>query len=320
MILLNAENLVREEAGMPVVNDVSISIKEGTKLGIVGETGSGKSSLLKMFAGLCQPTSGTVTLDGIKVPGPDEQLIPGHKSIAYLSQHFELRNNYRVHEVLEMASKLEPGEALEIYQDCKIDHLMHRWTDELSGGEKQRIALARLLTTSPRLLLLDEPFSNLDTGHKKVLRNILNNIAKKDEVTMIMISHDALDLLSWAKEMVIMRAGKLIQAGTPVELYNQPLDEYCAGLLGEYTLLNPGDKGFEKFHEYINTGKAMIVRPEQFEFSNPENGILHGEVHNTLYHGHYSIVKVKIANTLLQVRADKIIPENGSSVSLKYVG
>ncbi|MFZ1312811.1 MAG: ATP-binding cassette domain-containing protein [Chitinophagaceae bacterium] len=141
-----------------LVSNISFTQQPLQNIAIVGETGSGKTTLLKMIAGLVQPTSGEIIFDNKKVTGPYDQLIPGHPGIAYLSQYFELRNNYWVHEVLEMANKLSDREANTIFSVCQVNHLLGRRTDELSGGEKQRIALARVLISSPKLLLLDEPF------------------------------------------------------------------------------------------------------------------------------------------------------------------
>ncbi|HEY0610611.1 MAG TPA: ATP-binding cassette domain-containing protein, partial [Chitinophaga sp.] len=162
MSLLNVSAISKQQDGAFILKDISFEQRRFQHIAIAGETGSGKSTLLKVIGGLAQPDSGQVTFEGGRVKGPNEVLIPGHPGVAYLSQYFELRHNYWVEEILSYANKLTDEEAQNIYEICQIDHLFRRRTDQLSGGEKQRIALARLLTTSPRLLLLDEPFSNLD--------------------------------------------------------------------------------------------------------------------------------------------------------------
>jgi ABC-type sulfate/molybdate transport systems ATPase subunit len=125
----------------------------------------------------------------------------------------------------------------ELYEICHISHLLKRRTNQLSGGEKQRIALARLLGSMPRLLLLDEPFSNFDAIHKKTMRKILDDISKRLDISIIMVSHDAMDILSWADSIVVLQEGKVIQQGTNRDVYLQPINEYCAALLGDYSLL-----------------------------------------------------------------------------------
>src|SRR5687767_9414768 len=171
MSLLKLSAITKYKDGEAVLKDISFSVQKHQKTAIAGATGSGKTTLLKIIAGLVQPDAGEVLFENLRVPGPDEKLIPGHPAIAYLSQHFELRNNYRVEEVLEYANTLPPEESKRLYEICHISHLLQRKTDQVSGGEKQRIALAKLLTTSPRLLLLDEPFSNLDMRHRNVLKS-----------------------------------------------------------------------------------------------------------------------------------------------------
>jgi ABC-type sulfate/molybdate transport systems ATPase subunit len=220
------------------LKDISFSQRKSQRLAIVGETGSGKSNLLKIIAGLVTPPSGSVYFEGRRVPGPLEQLIPGHPGIAYLSQHFELWNNYHVGEILSYANDLGPEEAAALYRLCHIDHLLERRTHQLSGGERQRIALARILVHPPRLLLLDEPFSNLDMIHKRTLKKVVADSASRFDITCILVSHDPRDILPWADELLVLRDGRLLRQGTPLDVYNRPLEEYTAALLGDYTRIN----------------------------------------------------------------------------------
>ncbi|HEY4337289.1 MAG TPA: ATP-binding cassette domain-containing protein [Puia sp.] len=218
--------------------DSTFILKKNQRLAIAGETGSGKSTLLKIIAGLAAPKSGAVHFEGIKVSPPLERLIPGQPGIAYLSQHFELWHNYRVAEVLEYSNDLGPAEAQNLYRLCHIDHLLGRRTDQLSGGERQRIALARLLVRPPRLLLLDEPFSNLDMIHKRTLKRVINDIAERFDITTILVSHDPYDTLTWADKLIVLQESRIVQQGTPRDVYQQPISEYVGALLGEYTLAN----------------------------------------------------------------------------------
>lgn len=221
-----------------------------------------------MIAGLLQPDEGNVYFEGVRVLGPEEQLLPGHPKIAYLSQHFELRNNYKVHELLEMTNQLDWSSAQQIFDVCRISHLLMRRSDELSGGEKQRIALAKQLTSFPKLLLLDEPFSNLDRVHKELIRSVIDDICTTLKVTCLLVSHDATDLLSWADRIIIMQDGQVVQQGTPKQLYHHPVNEYVAALMGDYNLINT--KTHEVFLQLLGEGvrgKRALIRPEQLAIS-----------------------------------------------------
>jgi ABC-type sugar transport system ATPase subunit len=213
-----------------------------------------------------QPDTGEVLFENERVLGPEEKLIPGHPHIAYLSQYFELRNNYRVEEILAMANKMSDKEAQTIYEVCRISHLLKRRTDQLSGGEKQRIATARLLIASPKLLLLDEPYSNLDMVHKTILKSVIRDIGEKLSITCLMISHDPLDTLSWADEIIVMKDGQIIQQGTPKQIYTEPANEYTAGLFGKFNLISPIHlKAFTGLQGIEMNGKNIFVRPESFK-------------------------------------------------------
>lgn len=222
-----------------VLAPITLDLAAGTKLGIAGETGSGKSTLLKAMAGLQNLAAGRVLFNGNKLEEPWEKLIPGHPAIAYLSQHFELRNNYRVGDLLSYAEKLDEEKAQEIYTYCQVAHLLGRKTDQLSGGEKQRIALARLLVAAPSLVLLDEPFSNLDSIHKTTMKQVLHDLGNAMAINWVLVSHEPADLLSWSDELMVMKDGKVEQVGKPEQVFFEPVNEYVAGMLGPYSIVPP---------------------------------------------------------------------------------
>ncbi|HTF22251.1 MAG TPA: ATP-binding cassette domain-containing protein, partial [Chryseolinea sp.] len=144
MSFLQVSNVSKSGIDGLILDGISFQQRRRQKIAIAGETGSGKSSLLKIIGGLLQPDSGTVSFEGHRVDGRDV-LVPGHPHIAYLAQDFELPKSLRVEQVLEYARKQSPAEQAHLYEICHIEHLLKRRTHELSGGERQRVAVARLL-------------------------------------------------------------------------------------------------------------------------------------------------------------------------------
>jgi iron(III) transport system ATP-binding protein len=262
--LLQVDQVSFKLPGFFSLAPVSFSLSGNEKLVIAGETGSGKSTLLKLIAGLLQPTAGSISFANKRVEGPLEKLIPGHPGIAYLSQHYELRNNYIVYDLLDYGSEMSKAEAEQLFRVCEIDHLLQRKTNSgLSGGERQRIALAKLLATKPRLLLLDEPFSNLDSIHKNHIKQVLSNIAKAYDVSMILVSHDPQDMLSWADNIMVMRNGNVLQRSSPEDIYNKPVDSYVAGLFGAYNTVTATwltDNGYPEFSDKAE--RLLMMREE----------------------------------------------------------
>lgn len=287
MAFLEVKELFKKEGDTDAVNGISFTQQPFQKIGIAGETGSGKTTLLKMIAGLSQPDAGEVYFKNEKVQGPFDQLIPGHPGIGYLSQHFELRNNYWVNDFLEMANKLPDEEANRVYAVCEIEHLLRRRTHQLSGGEKQRIALARLLTGSPQLLILDEPFSNLDTLHKRTMKQVIENLGDQLGITCIMVSHEPADLLAWADELLLLKDGRIVQQGSAQQVYSKPVNEYAAGLLGEYSLVDAA-----VLHLPVTTSQKLFLRPDQFHIGSVEEHSYKGMVEAVHYRGAYSLLEV----------------------------
>lgn len=263
-----------------------------------------------MIAGLVQQDAGEIWFDQERVVGPYEKLIPGHPGIAYLSQHFELRNNFWIHEILEYANELDPAEAKLLYSVCRIDHLMQRKNDQLSGGERQRIALARLLTTKPRLLLLDEPFSNLDMMHRNIMASVIEDIGQKLGITCLAVLHDPGDILSWADRVLVMKDGQLIQEGTPQQVYHQPLNEYCAGLLGFYNIIANGSGQVKE--------KRLLLRPEKLHISTSSNGMISGIIQKISFRGNYYLVDVMVDNQLIRVQTNENTISSGSKVGISW--
>lgn len=295
---------------------ISFTQDQFQKIAITGETGSGKSTLMKTIAGLIQPSGGEVFFDGKQVTGPDYNLIPGHPGIAYLSQRFELRNHYRMEELLSYANELPEQETKEIFALCRIAHLLKRKTDGLSGGEQQRLALAKLLIGKPRLLLLDEPFSNLDPIHKGMLKSVIENIGARLGISCILTSHDPLDTLSWADEIIVMRNGTVIQAGGPQDVYYSPVDEYAAGLFGSYNVIGAeARKALQGLMDKLPDTHTIYIRPEQFDISTDGSGVI-GTIINKAFRGSYFEYEIDIAGQKILVNSKNGKVEAGHVISI----
>ncbi|MCU0384443.1 MAG: ABC transporter ATP-binding protein [Flavihumibacter sp.] len=299
-----------------VLYPISLELLPGQKLAIAGETGSGKSTLLKAIAGLQNLKSGAVYLQGERVEEAWEKLIPGHRKIAYLSQHFELRNNYRVQEILSYAEKVTEQEAAEIYRLCQIDHLLNRKTDQLSGGERQRIAMARLLVGAPALFLLDEPFSNLDALHKQTMKQVILDLGKAMEINWVLVSHDPGDWLSWADELLILREGKQLQKGDPASLFNAPEDEYAAGLLGAYSVLS--EREWEQLSGERLKG-PKIIRPAKLQLNTVHTAPLKGHIEESEFvgYGYLLTIALETGSCIKLFHKEACQPESAVGVQLR---
>ncbi len=310
MALLQVAALTKINGEKIAVDAISFEQQPLQKIAIAGETGSGKTTLLKMIGGFVQPDAGTIFFNHSAVMGPMDQLIPGHPQIAYHSQQFELRNNYWVYELLEMAEKTTTQEAEQIYEVCDIVHLLRRRTNELSGGEKQRIVLAMQLVKKPMLLLLDEPFSNLDSIHTRKIKEVIEAISNRLHISCILVSHDGTDVLSWADEIFVMKDGRMIQKGTPQQIYEQPINAYCAGLFGEFTMLN---KELAMQFQIDVQEKSACIRPAGFSIRSGNDSV-EAVVQQIFYYGTHHLLLVKAGEELLKIQTNEMKHHIGESI------
>lgn len=297
MALLEVQHISKRVQGNVIIDDISFQQEALQKIAIAGESGAGKTTLLKIISGHGQTDSGIVLFDGKKVRGSEEQLLPGHKQIGYLTQEHDLLHNYVVEELVWFENQLSQEEAMKLFEICQIDHLLKRRTDRLSGGEKQRIALCMLLIKQPKLLMLDEPFSNLDPIHTDTFKNVLDDITDRLKITCILTSHDPHDTLSWADEILVMKNGKLVQQGTPKELYHKPVNEYVAGLFGKYNLLTAEQAAL---FGIVANGATVMLRPEEFIITANEG--VKGTIQKISFWGSFYEAEVLIENVKIVVR------------------
>lgn len=243
--IINIKNLTKQhqENQISGISDVSFDIHKGEIIAIIGESGSGKSTLLKSIYGLLKVDAGEVIFDGARVKGPDEQLIPGHQQMKMVTQDFSLNIYAKVYDnIASMLSNTNVGlkheKTMKVMEHLRITPLKDKKIVALSGGEQQRVAIAKVLVSDIKVLLLDEPFSQVDAILKNQLRADIKALAKETGLTIIMVSHDATDGLFMADRVVILKEGRLLQVGEPREVYNHPNDTYTAKMLGNAVLLS----------------------------------------------------------------------------------
>lgn len=313
--LLRLKQIVKNEDRRNILDNINLVINPFSKTALIGETGSGKSTLMKIMAGLAQPSSGEAIFEQKRIEGPDEVLIPGHKKIGYLSQHFELLNNYRVEELLDMASKMEDKEAQEVFKICKINHLLQRKTNAISGGERQRIALARVLVGNPKLLLLDEPFTNLDLSNNKIINGIINELCETRKTTVVLVSHDPANILSWADQIIVLQEGQIIQTGSPEEIYFKPINTYTAGLLGDYNCIEKDSP----LRTVLNLPMdRLYFRTEEFAIEIKDSNSRAATIKEKLFYGNHYKLKLNIAGTSLDIMVRNTSFSVGQEVGIEF--
>ncbi|MGY5851329.1 ABC transporter ATP-binding protein [Salegentibacter sp. F14] len=223
------------------LKDVSFTLEKGNVCAIVGESGSGKTTLVRIIAGLERPDGGVVSLLGKEVSSIRKIVAPEKRNIGLVFQeyalfpHFDLLKNV-MYGISKLKNKKE--RAQEMLELVGLKGMEHRYPDQLSGGQQQRVALARALAPNPSLLILDEPFSNLDSMLRMQLRSQVFEIIKQTGVTAIFVTHDTQDALSVADEILILQDGKIIQKDQPANLYIKPSSIYVASLFGNTIELN----------------------------------------------------------------------------------
>lgn len=241
------------------INSISFELEKGKNMAIIGESGCGKSTLLKLVYGLYDLDEGQLFWNDTEVLGPKYNLIPGMDFMKYLAQDFDLMPFITVAEnVGKYLSNFYPeqknkriAELLEIVEMTDYANIKAK---NLSGGQMQRVALARVLALEPEVLLLDEPFSHIDNFRKNSLRRKLFGYLKEKQITTIFATHDSSDVLSFADEVLVLKEGKLIEEGNPKNIYDNPKTKYIASLFGDVNEIEIDEKV-----ELVYPNQLMIV-------------------------------------------------------------
>jgi len=246
--LINGENLshtFHAHQDITAVNKVDFGITEGKITAIIGESGSGKSTLLKLIYGLLEPSSGEVRYRGWLIPTRKDKLIPGHPAMKLVSQGFDDLNLYAkvwdniASQLPNTDLALKESKTRETLDRLKILHLAQQRVADLSGGEKQRVAIARALVNEPEVLLMDEPFNQVDAAFRDALQQDMRQIVEDTGLTILLVSHDPTEVLAMADELIVMKNARIIEQGSPTKLYYEPTHSYTAQLLAKSNILSP---------------------------------------------------------------------------------
>ncbi len=255
--MLRVDNIIFSYLHQITIQKSTFSLKKGANLAVIGESGCGKSTLLKLIYGLYDLDEGRIFWKDTEVLGPKFNLIPGMDFMKYLAQDFDLMPYISVAEnvgkyLSNIDSEKKWNRVAELLEIVEMSDFAQIKVKNLSGGQMQRVALARVLALEPEVLLLDEPFSHIDNFKKNSLRRKLFAYLKEKNITCIVATHDSTDVLSFADEVLVMQHGKIVASGTPKSIYETPQSKYIASLFGDV-------------NEIEFNGKRRLVYPHQLK-------------------------------------------------------
>lgn len=294
-----------------VIDDLSLSLKEGEIAALLGPSGCGKTTLLRSIAGLIQPNSGTIRF-GSQLVGLSSVVLPPHRrGIGYVPQqgalfpHLSVAKNIAFGLDKKSYSKIEIEKVVsEMLELISMKGFEENLPSEISGGQQTRVALARALAVKPKMVLLDEPFSALDAQLRSELRSDVVSLLRSAGTTAILVTHDREEALVSADRVVLMRAGKIAQHGTPEEVYENPISPTVAMSTGDALVLQgvryPDGSTSSAVHPLASSQLSgqigeVVIRPEELQLStSPTKNSVEGTVVKIDYYGHDAMLEVKL--------------------------
>ncbi|MEQ8365008.1 MAG: ABC transporter ATP-binding protein [Cyclobacteriaceae bacterium] len=327
MKALSIENINKSFGQTKVLSDFNLKIGEGQITALTGESGSGKSTILRLIAGLEILDSGTIKLDNKSI----EQISPRKRKIGFVFQDLALFPHLTVKKNILFGYNGSNAQARleELLLLTNLNGLENRYPHEISGGQQQRVALARALASSPELLLMDEPFSSLDERIKNKVRAEILSIIKRLGITTIIVTHHASDAFAIADEVAILSEGKLLQFGSPSQIYKHPNNQYVAELFGsgifipatvnENTLNSPFGS-FKVEQKYLPKGGTLFIRPESVRLGQKDEGHIQGIIKQKSFKGPHDVLLVEDHRQQFsfELETERTHLETGNHVSLLF--
>ncbi len=284
--------------------NLHMKVDEGKIIALAGESGCGKSTLLNLIYGLLDWQQGEIIFDGENLKGPKGNIVPGEENMKFVAQHYDLMPYSTVYDnVGKFLSNIKLEEkrkkVMELLQVVGMEDFADIKPQFLSGGQQQRVAIARSLSVMPKLLLLDEPFSNIDFSRKIELRERLFNYVKEKNISLIISTHEIQEIMPWLDQIIILQEGRLIQNDGPEESYKNPYNAYVARLFGEVNELT------DEQITVLNSDKKLLF-PHEIKLT--ENG-LEAKVLESRFAGSHYWNKITVAGKPLVVYSEQPLQE-----------
>ena len=296
-----------------ILHNISFHLQPGEHLAVLGESGCGKSSLLHVVYGLLHLNEGSLSWEGAPMLGPKFNLIPGEPFIKLVAQEFNVMpfttafENVAEH-LPRIDMEADKARVMELLAVVGLKEQAGQLVRTLSGGQKQRVALAKALAKKPKLLLLDEPFSHIDSFRKNKLRRRLYRFLKEEQIACITATHDSEEALSFSDQLIILKNGTVETQGSPTEVYQNANNTYQAGFFGEFSLLPPAALGLGEADE-------VLVRPHQWQVADDKTGVQVKVVQSYFKGSHYLVESIWKDQSLFFRSADPL--ESGAELYLK---
>lgn len=325
-MLLQVRNLSLSYGNQSVLTDLNLEANQGELTAVLGASGAGKSTLLRLIAGFETPTSGEIFIDSKLVSSSNEVVAPEKRGVGIVPQDSALFSHLSVSQNIGFGlPKGSEARVKELLELVGLSDYANRKPAQLSGGQAQRVALARALAPRPKLILLDEPFSALDAELRGRLREDVRAVLKAENASAILVTHDQEEALSLADRVAVMRDGRVIQAGSPTEIYNAPADLGIATFLGDSILVDgrvEGDKVITALGKLsalnsISEGQVGVVAIRSENFYLQPNPTGDSEVIGRVFFGHDAVVEVQTPKLKIRARSNgPFAPEVGMRVTV----
>lgn len=291
-----------------ILHNISFTLKRGEHLAVLGESGCGKSSLLHVVYGLLHLDEGSLQWDGQPLLGPKFNLVPGEPFMKLVAQEFNVMpftsafDNVAEH-LPRLDMDADKERVLELLEVVGLTQQADQLVRTLSGGQKQRIALAKALAKKPELLLLDEPFSHIDSFRKNALRRRLYGFLKEENIACITATHDSEEALAFSDQLMILKEGTIEALGPPTQVYQAAKNQYQAGFFGEFLLMDPALLG-------LDSTEKKVVRPHQWLISEQATKIEVCVLNNYFKGSHYLVESSWKGQSLFFVSDKALKPSN----------
>ncbi|MCR4622327.1 MAG: ABC transporter ATP-binding protein [Clostridiales bacterium] len=320
MSVIKIKNVTKAFGDKVVLKSFDAVFRDGEFITLLGPSGCGKTTMLRMIAGFERPTSGEIWFDDKLVSGGKTFLPPEKREIGMVFQsyavwpHMNVYDNVAYPLTIRHCPKAETGERVgRILEITHLGQYAKRFPNQLSGGQQQRVALARALVAEPKLLLLDEPLSNLDAKLRESMRFEIKEIQRKLGITVVYVTHDQTEAMAMSDRIFLINGGEVQQYGSPEEIYNAPVNQFVADFLGKVDFFKgevrqgrivfPAMGGQSIAYDGGRTGKVDVaVRPENIFFS--ENGELEGVLETHYYLGDTDDCRVRVGDATVRVITD----------------